>query len=512
MVDQIQVPTYEQISTLLTKLATNYSNIAVLFYDIFYNTTPMDVTFQMYDESGVIQTYTIPNRAKDMANVLNNDDFEDVEGSPEGKVEATKGVIFQDLDNGDLYIKETATGNLGWVKFVTASQLEGMIIEGVGNPENIYPANKGTLYVDKTNAELFIKTFEVGATGWVLISANTENLANRDLSNLTANGEALFNVKENSANKVTSISSSSSNIQYPSAKAVYDFVGSSTADFANKDLDNLTAEGEAHFADPDFSNISASAKGMFLGNNRILSCVLGAPSEMIRGAENSFVLPAGTKLLCLDGLNLDNTINNEMVDIIGDGVVGVISNLGNEKGYIFYENTGDGTGEIIAPSTDKYFYFIPSTEEPEPEVTRGGIWFNPQDCRYRTVKTVNDQDVWQPSSVAEIGRWSTDAEGKIEEFISYPPLRLVNTNSRELDHTVIEIGGTEDNWYRLYKNGWIEAGGYGTGNTTIALNKNFKSARYTFVASGVTSYTKAVDEVTVVATGDFDWMAKGWVA
>ena len=61
MADQITVPSFEQIETVLTKLATNYSNMAILFYDIFYNTTPMDVTFQMYDEAGELQTYTIPN-------------------------------------------------------------------------------------------------------------------------------------------------------------------------------------------------------------------------------------------------------------------------------------------------------------------------------------------------------------------------------------------------------------------------------------------------------------------
>ena len=67
----------------------------------------MDVTFQMFDESGMLQTYTIPNRAKDMENILNSDSAE-VSGSPEGHVEAGRGVIFQDLTNGDLYIKKTS--------------------------------------------------------------------------------------------------------------------------------------------------------------------------------------------------------------------------------------------------------------------------------------------------------------------------------------------------------------------------------------------------------------------
>ena len=60
----ITAATYDQIATMLSKLATNYSNLASVFYDVFYNTTPEDVTFQMYDESGTLQTYTIPNRAR----------------------------------------------------------------------------------------------------------------------------------------------------------------------------------------------------------------------------------------------------------------------------------------------------------------------------------------------------------------------------------------------------------------------------------------------------------------
>ena len=126
-------------------------------------------------------------------------------------------------------------------------------------------------------------------------------------------------------------------------------------------------------------------------------------------------------------------------------------------------------------------------------------------------KTVDGVEVWGATIMAEIGRWSTNPDGTVKSFKPYKPMRLVDVNSPELEHIVIEVGGTEDNWYRLYKDGWIEAGGYGNGNSAITFNKSFRTANYTLVASGVTSYTKAAGGVTIVATGDFDWIAKGWI-
>ena len=51
----------EQIETVLAKLQNNYSELARTWYNIFYNTTPMDVTIKFYNEEGNIQTQTIPN-------------------------------------------------------------------------------------------------------------------------------------------------------------------------------------------------------------------------------------------------------------------------------------------------------------------------------------------------------------------------------------------------------------------------------------------------------------------
>lgn len=259
MADKITVPTYEQIEVILSKLATNYSNLAHVFYDVFYNTEPMDVTLQMFDEQGELKTYVIPNRAKDMQNIRNG------EGSPEGLVGGSMGTLYQDLENAGLYIKETPDGNEGWVQLATEDYLDDIFLRGSGSPEGTVVAPKGVLYIDTNEANLYIKGSITGSTGWVLLAMDIDasSLANIDLSNLSPDGLALFNqranidlsnlssigqnvlnqraninlsnlsvsgqavlnAKENINNKVNSLSSLSTDDEYPSAKCMYDLLG-----------------------------------------------------------------------------------------------------------------------------------------------------------------------------------------------------------------------------------------------------------------------------------------------
>ena len=60
-----------------------------------------------------------------------------------------------------------------------------------------------------------------------LAEATEDALDNIDLSDYYTKSETntLLNAKENTTNKVTSLSSSSTDTQYPSAKCVYDIIG-----------------------------------------------------------------------------------------------------------------------------------------------------------------------------------------------------------------------------------------------------------------------------------------------
>ena len=87
--------TLTELIDMLSELFTNMNNLDRLYYDMFFNTTPMDLTLQRYDENGVLQTYVIPNRAKDAANTLTG------MGNPEGQVVAPIGKLYIDLETGE---------------------------------------------------------------------------------------------------------------------------------------------------------------------------------------------------------------------------------------------------------------------------------------------------------------------------------------------------------------------------------------------------------------------------
>lgn len=244
MADQITVPTYEQIAVLLSRLATNYSAIASIFEKVFYDTTPQDVTFQMFNEQGEIQTYTIPNRAKDRALILNGS------GVPEGFVEGSVGVIYQDTDDGDLYIKETPSGNEGWSLIVDKSYLDNFIIRGSGVPEGNVVAARGTLYLDTEASSLYIKTTMTGNDGWKLLSFDIDMslFADIDLSNLSEIGQAVLDNK--------------ANINLSNLSAIGRAVINNKA---NIDLDNLSAEGQAIIdskASVDLDNLSETGQNI----------------------------------------------------------------------------------------------------------------------------------------------------------------------------------------------------------------------------------------------------------
>ena len=97
----------------LVELLTNSVNMTSVFYDIFLNPNPMDVTLQQYNDENELITVTIPNRAKDRKVAL------DGEGTPEGHVEAEVGVAYVDTAAGVVYFKMSGSDQFGWVPILT---------------------------------------------------------------------------------------------------------------------------------------------------------------------------------------------------------------------------------------------------------------------------------------------------------------------------------------------------------------------------------------------------------
>lgn len=107
--------TPEQITTLLTELFVNQNNLDKTYYDMFYNPIPMDITLQRYDENNVLQTVTIPNRAKDKESTgLVKTDVV----TPNGNVAGNTGDLYLNTASGKLYYKRQGANNSveGWVE------------------------------------------------------------------------------------------------------------------------------------------------------------------------------------------------------------------------------------------------------------------------------------------------------------------------------------------------------------------------------------------------------------
>ena len=226
----LNVATYEQILTILTQLATNYTNLFDVYYRMFYSQTPEDLVIQLYDEAGNLNAIEVPNRAKDRLYILNGN------GDPNNITSGNKGSIYQDLTNGDFYLNINGTID-GWTRIVTRTDLNEIIIQGGTNPEGVITSTRGTLYSDTQNGILYIKTTQGGNTGWINVSADLENIVNEDLSNLSPLGEAhfanpsltnlssqgvaLFTAKEDIVNKLDAIVEDPSLLRYPTVNAVY---------------------------------------------------------------------------------------------------------------------------------------------------------------------------------------------------------------------------------------------------------------------------------------------------
>lgn len=93
----------------IVEYLTNSVNITDKFYDIFFNPEPMDVTFEQYNDDNKLVEVTIPNRAKDLKNIKTGS------RAPEGQVSAEVGTLYINSSVPQLYIKVEGTNENGWV-------------------------------------------------------------------------------------------------------------------------------------------------------------------------------------------------------------------------------------------------------------------------------------------------------------------------------------------------------------------------------------------------------------
>lgn len=123
----------DDIITVLQKLFYNFDNTSDTYYNMYLNTTEMDVTFKRYNSVGVLEEHTVPNIAK-----MRRMSFSS-KGNPEGQIVADIGYLCIDTISGNLYYKASGTGSTGWIELWSATNLGP---QG-SNATNIYVAPDG---------------------------------------------------------------------------------------------------------------------------------------------------------------------------------------------------------------------------------------------------------------------------------------------------------------------------------------------------------------------------------
>lgn len=114
MADEID---YKIIERQLAILMTNSVAFSSKLYDMFVSTTPMDIEFNIWTATDSFETITVPNRAK------GNIPASYGNGDPNGVIDASYGTMYLNRDDGSMYIKTSLEGNNGWLKIITQNEL-----------------------------------------------------------------------------------------------------------------------------------------------------------------------------------------------------------------------------------------------------------------------------------------------------------------------------------------------------------------------------------------------------
>ena len=159
--DISSIRTMQDVINVLSVVYFNMNEIERIYYDMFINPTPMDVTFQRYNDEGVLETITLPNRAKASFNILTG------EGNPNGVVAAVIGAFYIDISEGsnDLYYKSQGSDAYGWLKILDSANLN----PGV---DYLTPTGDGSQLtnINASNINSGVLAVGRGGTGVVTIS------------------------------------------------------------------------------------------------------------------------------------------------------------------------------------------------------------------------------------------------------------------------------------------------------------------------------------------------------
>lgn len=177
-IDFKSIRTIQDVVNVLSVIFFNMNEIERTYYDMFLNPQELDVTFQRYNEAGVLESITLPNRAKDRQEILTG------AGSPEGKQAATIGKLYLDFVAQTLYYKGVGSDATGWVELYSKSNFsesEGSYMKPDGDGSQLKDLNasnitSGLLSVERGGTGVSEITGLIKGNGSSPFSAATEGV------------------------------------------------------------------------------------------------------------------------------------------------------------------------------------------------------------------------------------------------------------------------------------------------------------------------------------------------
>lgn len=153
------------IAQNLAELLTGQVEMASMFYDLFLNPEPMDVTFKVYTSDNTLEEVTIPNRAKDRNYALEGT------STPEGSVEAPVGTAYVNTSTGSIYFKVSGSDQFGWTPVLTQTSVIPIITNylssrgyATGNSVRSYLESAGYVKVSDTSSPSLYGVVKIDGT------------------------------------------------------------------------------------------------------------------------------------------------------------------------------------------------------------------------------------------------------------------------------------------------------------------------------------------------------------
>ena len=280
------------------------------------------------------------------------------------------------------------------------------------------------------------------------------------------------------------------------AKLVLDVNGPSLVTASVKDLKNgisvdIATTEKAGIVKPDGTTISVSPDGTigttldtsnFITNSALSNCILSAPNGVLTASgDRELTAHQGLTVSLTDGYGVDGSIKSEVYTLPGDittlfrpspSISGII--------YVFLVKDTNNGVDILTVNIHNLSFSntFPANILPEQsyvayETSTNYLKYQVYDGQTSTIKTLK---------CALLGKCIVNS-GNISSLVSYKPIQL---SLEGLGDYVVESQVLRDgSWYRKYKSGWVEQGGYfkhpdsgGTGTATITLPVEMANSNY----------------------------------